>query len=324
MWIATDLHAHTYFSDGTASPEAVIEDRAAAGLAVVAISDHDMLAGVSAAARAAHSRDLCLLPAMEATAFFHFGQSNAEQVHILAYFPLHMLTDDRLSQTFLYRRGLRVQGRWRDFVCSWLDDLQHDDRHAISQPNPDDKRDGVRALQDVPASSFPGLQILINRIVARRPQIFRHFIRSHVRFWEADRELFGWSPEDLIDAIRADGAVDIVAHPARYRDKDRLARVLLGASGVEAYTSRHRADWAAQFRAFAESHCKLWTASTDDHQKPGTAYDPPASPTPAHVVERLLGQPLSTLPTLQDRITTAADSDRGPSPSPAPTLRSAS
>ena len=324
MWIATDLHAHTYFSDGTASPEAVIEDRAAAGLAVVAVSDHDMLAGVPAAARAAQSRGLCLLPAMEATAFFHFGQSNAEQVHILAYFPLHMLAGDRLSQTFLYRRGLRVQSSWRDFVCSWLDDLPVDDRDAISQPDPGDARDGVRALRDVPATSFPGLQILINRIVARRPQIFRHFIRSHVRFWEADRELFGWSPEDLIDAIRADGAVDIVAHPARYRDKDRLARVLLGASGVEAYTSRHRADWAAQFRQFAETNGKLWTASTDDHQKSGTAYEPPASPTPADVVERLLGQPLSTLPTLRARITDAAKRDRGPDQRPAPPLRSAS
>jgi len=297
MWIATDLHAHTHFSDGVYRPEDVVRDRASAGLSLIAISDHDMLAGVRRAAAAAQQAGLCLVPAMEATAFFHFGQSRAEQVHILAYFPPRMLQGERLEQTFLYRRGLRVQSRWRDFICTWLDELHADDRRALCDADPRDPADVPLLVR--PAATFPGLQILINRIVARRPQIFRHFIRSHVRFWEEDRSLFGWSPEELIDAIRADGGIDVVAHPARYRDKERLARVLLGASGIEAYTSRHRPDWAAQFRHFAESHGKLWTASTDDHQKPGTPYAPPPSPMPAAFVERLLDQPLSAFPALR-------------------------
>lgn len=299
MWIAADLHAHSRYSDGVARPDELIRTRAAAGISLVALSDHDMLAGVRQAAAAAEAAGLCLLPAMEATAFFHFGQSDAEQVHVLAYFPPQQLIGQRLEQTFLYQRGLRVQSRWRDFICTWLDDLHADDRRALSDAQPDDDDDAQGPLQARPAAEFPGLQLLIQRIVARRPQLFRHFIRSHVRFWQEDRALFGWSPEELIDAIRADGAVDIVAHPARYRDKERLARVLLGASGVEAYTSRHRPEWAAQLRRFAESHGKLWTASTDDHQKPGTPYAAPPCPMPAATVERLLGQPLSAYPRLR-------------------------
>jgi hypothetical protein len=299
MWIAADLHAHSYFSDGVASPDEVVWARAQAGLSLIALSDHDILAGVPQAAAAAQRAGLCLLPAMEATAFFHFGQSNAEQVHILAYFPPAMLADGRLGQTFLYRRGLRVQSGWRDFICAWLDELQPDDRRAINQVAAGDSDETLGPLRARSPALFPGLQTMIRRICARRPQLFRHFIRSHVRFWEEDRALFGWSPEELIDAIRADGAVDIVAHPARYRDKERLARVLLGASGVEAYTSRHRPEWAAQFRRFAESHGKLWTASTDDHQKPDAAYQPPPCPLPAATVERLLGQPLSSFPSLR-------------------------
>lgn len=312
MWIATDLHAHSYFSDGIASPEEVVQARAHAGISVLALSDHDILAGVRQAAFAAQQAGLCLLPAMEATAFFHFGQRSAEQVHVLAYFPPHTLQGDRLEQTFLYRRGQRVQSRWRDFICTWLDDLHPDDRQAISDADPQDPTEVSLPLR--PAATFPGLQVLIQRIVARRPQIFRHFIRSHVRFWEEDRALFGWSPEELIDAIRADGAVDVVAHPARYRDKERLARVLLGASGVEAYTSRHRLDWAAQFRHFAESHGKLWTASTDDHQKPGVPYAPPPMPMPVATVERLLDQPLSSWPMLRRLPAPTGDSLSGASP----------
>jgi hypothetical protein len=56
------------------------------------------------------------------------------------------------------------------------------------------------------------------------------------------------------------------------------------------YTSRHRPEWAARFRAFAEQHGKLWTASTDDHGK--AAYAPPPCGTPRWVVERLLDAPL--------------------------------
>jgi hypothetical protein len=70
----------------------------------------------------------------------------------------------------------------------------------------------------------------------------------------------------------------------------RRARVLLGASGVEVYTSRHRPDWSARFRELAERHGKLWTASVDDHGK--GAYTPPPCGTPPWVVERLIDEPL--------------------------------
>lgn len=281
MWVATDLHGHTHYSDATATPEEYVAARAGAGLSVIAISDHDVLAGVRRGAAAASAHGLRLLPAMETTSFVGFGKKDAEQFHILAYFPSSYLQDGRLERTFLYQRGLRVQVRFRDFILNWLHALHEDDRRAIDP-------DG--ALSATPPSRFPGLQQIILRIMELRPQVFRHFIRSHVRFWTEDRELFGWSPEELIDAIRGDGGIDIVAHAARYRDKERLARVLLGASGVEVYTSRHRPEWAARFRAFAEQHGKLWTASTDDHQR--GAYEPPPCRTPAWVIERLLGEPL--------------------------------
>jgi hypothetical protein len=281
-YVATDLHGHSRFSDGTAEPEELVAARAGRGVRVLALSDHDVLAGVEAAARAAARAGVLLIPAMEATSFVGFGTPEAEQFHVLCYFPPRMLRECSLFHTALYRRGLRVQAAFRAFILGWLDELHAEDRAALDP-------DGSLARE--PAERFPGLQRLIDRVVARRPQVFKHFIRSHVRFWQDDRELFGWSPEDLIDCIRADGGVDIVAHPARYRDKERLSRVLLGASGVEVYTSRHRPEWSARFRAFAEQHGKLWTASTDDHQK--QPYQPPPCGTPLRTVERLIDEPLA-------------------------------
>jgi predicted metal-dependent phosphoesterase TrpH len=111
-----------------------------------------------------------------------------------------------------------------------------------------------------------------------------------VRFWEEDRELFGWSPEEAIDFIRADGALDVVAHPARYRDKERTLAALQRASGVEVYTSRHKGEVAAFYRTFAEENHKYWTASSDDHQN--ARYTRPPSGTPVATLERILGRAL--------------------------------
>lgn len=283
-FVATDLHGHTHFSDGTAAPEALVAARHAAGVRVTAITDHDQFTAVERGAQAAAARGMLLVPAMEATSFVGFGTREAEQFHVLAYFPCEFLRRGRLEQTALYRRGVLVRERWRAFVLNWLDLIHPEDRDAL---------DPHGELAAHPAEVFPGLQQIIDRIVVRHPAIFRHFIRSHVHFWTDDRELFGWTPEDLIDTIRADGGIDVVAHPARYRDKERLARVLLGASGVEVYTSRHRPEWAARFRSFAEQYGKLWTASTDDHQK--GPYAPPPHGTPLHVVAQLTGLPSESL-----------------------------
>ena len=285
MAVATDLHGHTYYSDGIEGPEAFVATRLQGGVQVLAVTDHDLLAAVAPAAAAAAARGAILIPALEATAFVGLGTKEAEQIHILGYYPPRRLAEGSLQQSFFYQRGLKVQAASREFTLDWLAGLVAADRQAL---------DPEGELAQLPAAEFPALQRVLTRIVTRldaqRPQVFRHFIRSHVHFWTGHPELFGWSPEELIDALRADGAVDIVAHPARYRDQERLARVLLGASGVEVYTSRHRPEWAARFRAFAEQHGKLWTASADDHGK--AAYVPPPCGTPRWVLERLLDAPL--------------------------------
>jgi len=284
--IATDLHGHTRFSDGRATPEEYVAFRRELGMRVIAVADHDLFAGVRrAAAVIARTRaPMILLPAAEITSFLHFGASDAEQFHVLAYFAPDALHAGKLESTLLYRRGQRVQAVWRTFVLEWLDGLEQDDRRAIDP-------DGT--LEMLPPGDFPALQATIDLVVARRRPLFERFREHHVRFWEqgsAAKELFGWTPQECIEAIRADGAVDIVAHPARYRDKMRTGAVLELATGLEVYTSRHKPEVAAQWREFAEAGRKLWTASADDHQN--ARYVRPPCGTPVATLERILRTPL--------------------------------
>lgn len=275
-YVATDLHGHTFFSDAIASPEEYVRFRKERRLEVIALSDHDTFAGVPRAHAEAKRLGLTLVPAMETTSFIHFGEERAEQIHVLAYFPPALLDDGGLERTFLFRRAQTLHERWRAFHLAWLRSLPEDDQAAL----------GTDELEACSPLEFPGLQLLINRVVERRQALYSAFHKHHVRFWTEDRELFGWSPEEMIEQIRADGALDVVAHPVRVRDKERMERVLEHASGLEAYTSRHRADIAERFRAYAEERGKHWTASSDDHQQ-GVYLRPPVG-TPRRTVERIL------------------------------------
>ena len=296
-FVLTDLHGHSALSDGMTTPEAYVRARAEQGLEVIALSDHDILAGVKQAAKAATSLGLTLLPAMETTSFIHFGTDAAEQIHVLAYFPAALAGTKKLEQTKLFQRGVRVQEAWRRFVLAW-----REGRTAVERAQLDPK-DELPALS---AAKFPGLAILIARLVgegvrtgesvteakarlaARRPLVDA-FLKHHVRFWTQDRELFGWSPEEMIETIRADGAIDVVAHPNRVRDTARMAKVLEMAQGVEVYTSRHSETVAAKFLEYATTHHKLWTASSDDHQHVRQLpYRRPPSGTPRSTVDLLL------------------------------------
>ena len=281
MHVATDLHGHTLFSDGRATPEEYVDFRRVLGMRVVAISDHDVLGSARRGAIAAQAAGIVYVPAVEVTSFFRYGEPEAEQVHVLAYYPNDVLLEGRLERTFFYRRGVRVQQKWRDFVLAWMAGLTVKERAKL---DPDD------ALPRLPASIFPALQTMIDRITTFCRPLFEPFNDYQAQFWDSEPEIFGWTPEEALDAIRAAGALDVVAHPGRYRDTTWTDRLLSYASGIEVYTSSHKPDVAAHFRLLAEERRKLWTASADDHQNARYVYPP--SGTPVATLERILRKPL--------------------------------
>ncbi len=274
--VATDLHGHTRLSDGRAEPEDYVAFRAELGMQVIAVSDHDSFAGVPRAAQAASELGITLVPAMEVTSFIHFGTPRAEQIHILAYFPPERAHDGSLATTFLGARAVAVSRRWRELCLGWLTSLPEDQRYFL---DPD------RSLAKLRGTEFPQLQDFLNLIFDRNRAVYQEFIRHHLAFWNEGEELFGWTPEEAIECIRADGGLDIVAHPVRVRDKARMDRVIDAASGIEVYTSRHRHDIAAAFRQRAEATGKHWTASADDHGH--VNYVRPPDGTPRRTIDRI-------------------------------------
>ncbi|XP_077214198.1 polymerase/histidinol phosphatase-like protein [Tasmannia lanceolata] len=85
--VVFELHSHTICSDGFLSPSALIERAHRKGVKVLALTDHDTMAGIPEALEAARKFGIRIIPGVEiSTIFSPRGDSNEEPVHILAYY----------------------------------------------------------------------------------------------------------------------------------------------------------------------------------------------------------------------------------------------
>lgn len=81
-----DLHCHSTASDGSLSPEELVDYAARIGLDCLAVTDHDTMAGVPAARARAAQKGIRLLDGMEVSAC---DPRTGRKVHLLLYAPLH-------------------------------------------------------------------------------------------------------------------------------------------------------------------------------------------------------------------------------------------
>ncbi len=88
-----DLHLHTYYSDGTLSPKALVKRAAERGVTTIAVTDHDGIDGVAEAMNAGEQEGVFVFPGIEFSAGIStadiecFAQQTGQEVfvHILGY-----------------------------------------------------------------------------------------------------------------------------------------------------------------------------------------------------------------------------------------------
>ena len=78
--MSIDLHTHSYYSDGSDSPEEIARKGAAIGLRAIALTDHDNTDGVVEFMRAGHAAGVIAIPGVEISASYH-----GRDIHILGY-----------------------------------------------------------------------------------------------------------------------------------------------------------------------------------------------------------------------------------------------
>jgi 3',5'-nucleoside bisphosphate phosphatase len=79
--VSFDLQSHSHYSDGTLAPEEVVARAAAAGVDLLALSDHDTVAGVGEALAAGARHGVTVVPAVEVTVL----DGERQDLHLLGY-----------------------------------------------------------------------------------------------------------------------------------------------------------------------------------------------------------------------------------------------
>lgn len=100
-----DLHTHTTASDGTDSPSELVHWAAEAGLAAVAVTDHDTVSGLDEAEQAGREQGIEVIRGCELSA-----RSACGELHILGlWLPRNAASLETALETARERRGSRNQ-----------------------------------------------------------------------------------------------------------------------------------------------------------------------------------------------------------------------
>jgi 3',5'-nucleoside bisphosphate phosphatase len=100
MTSQVDLHTHSTYSDGLLSPAMLVEEAASRGVRILALTDHDTVAGIGEARVAGERLGVEIIPGVELSAALPGGG----EVHLLGYF-VDVEDSDFLAQLAGYARA---------------------------------------------------------------------------------------------------------------------------------------------------------------------------------------------------------------------------
>jgi predicted metal-dependent phosphoesterase TrpH len=272
--VRIDLHTHSRASDGTDTPEELVRAAAAAGVDVLAVTDHDTSDGWAEATAAAHDTGVTLIPGMEISTR-HRGRG----VHLLAYLP----DPDYPPLAAELQRVLRGRaGR----VPAMLERL-----NALGiEISADDVR---RAADGTAASGRPHVAdaLVTLGVVPDRTAAFDRYLGwgkpAHVDRYAAPLE-------DTIRAVAGAGGVTVIAHPwgrggLGRPDEPTLAGLQeVGLTGIEVDHQDHAPAARAELRAIARNLGLVATGSSDYHGDGKVDHELGCNTTAPEELDRLL------------------------------------
>lgn len=215
-----DLHMHTTASDGTLSPQALVDRANERGLGLIAITDHDTMDGVIQLRNQGELGDLQLVSGVELTA-----QLDGRILHIVGL----NLDENNQGLAAYFEELQQLRQRRLEAICTRL------------------SRTGVNG-QAVQTKAFE----LANGASPGRPHIARAMVALNIVKSEqaafnqylgtgkvADVKMSWPSLEQAIEVIKAAGGVAVLAHPTKYKmTMTKVRRVVdefieLGGEGIE-------------------------------------------------------------------------------------------
>ncbi len=270
-----DLHMHTNRSDGSHDPADLVEYAAGRGVELLAITDHDTMAGVPEAVTAGRAVGVEVIPGIELSIKVPHGS-----MHLLGYFTEE--APDPLAGLIAGFGEKRVE-RAREMVDR-LNDMG-------VQVDWDDVLEGAAGAP----LGRPHIAEALMRAghVAERKEAFDLYLGDGRPAYVGSD---GLAVEEGLDLVRQSGGAPVLAHPytlgldAAHLDPfvGRLARA--GLVGIEVHRPEYTPDQHAAYSALASKYGLIPSGGSDYHRPtsphhPGATGDPPL---PDGTIHRLM------------------------------------
>jgi predicted metal-dependent phosphoesterase TrpH len=205
--IQFDLHTHSTASDGSLTPTALVQRATSCGIGVLALTDHDEVAGLAEAAAAAATAGIGFVPGIELSVSW-----NHQTVHVVG------LGID--AETPSLRAGIRRLGAFRLWRAEEI--ARRLAKKGISG--------ALEGAQQYAKGTILSRTHFAHYLVAQGHardlrQVFKRFlVRNKPGYvpgeWASLEDALGW--------IREAGGLAAIAHPARYKISATRLRQLLG------------------------------------------------------------------------------------------------
>lgn len=269
-----DLHCHSTASDGTDTPAELVRNAAAAGLDVVALTDHDTTLGWDEAAAAATESGIALVRGIEISTRFR-----GAGVHLLAYLP------DPADPALQAELGRIVRGR-EARVPAMLERLRE-----LGIPATEEAL--AASAGDSEITGRPHVADLLVRlgVVRDRDQAFADYLSDG---GPAFVDRYAADLVEMLSLVRGAGGVPVIAHPwgrGSAHVLDERAIVVLkeaGLAGLEVDHLDHDPHTRDRLRGIAGRLDLVVTGSSDHHGTGKTGHDLGCETTAPGQLARLL------------------------------------
>lgn len=254
MKIRSDLHIHTYYSDGRQSPADVIDQAVKNGLQLVAVTDHDTMLGCEEAEVFANAAGIRIVRGLEVSAYF-----GEVKLHTLGYGM-----DEEKFSGFLERLYESSVKRAEDVV------------YKLNKAGVKITFEEVAAERFTSTSPVHGMHIA--RACAKKgfaPTPYA-FYGEYLAYGKPAFSCVGRpSPEETCAAIDGADGFSVIAHPGRIEmPKEELERLIChlkgySLGGIEVYYTTHTNEQTTYYKKLAERLSLEDTGGSDTHYQGG-------------------------------------------------------
>lgn len=252
-----DLHIHSYYSDGTMSPEEILDEALKNNVGILAITDHDMLGGSLEIQKLCRNKNIRFIPGVELNSL-----ENGINIHILCY-GAAMEDDSFVAFVNNNRRLLdKVNEKLIEIMQSAGEPVSIEDYNAYCY---DRHKGGWKALH----------YLMEKSLTSSLREGFAFYDRYKCYYDCVDFP----SIQKVCEAIHLAGGKAVLAHPGvsiKESDmelfKDKLRKLLdYGLDGTECYYVTHSEEITRLCLDVCEERDLLITAGSDCHGDFGNA-----------------------------------------------------